>query len=319
MAYSTFSRRRRRLPRRRRRGVYRKKSRVSRYRRRMRGKVSRRRILNVSTRKLKDTMPCVAITSGGSASTPGAPYNLTGDNDWAFAFCPNARDSHQNFNNATFPIGQRGMYQRSLSDVFIRGYKEYVTLATNSGAPWLWRRLVVTMKTPLWQSFPAGTVQREVPLTDNRSSGQTRALYNFGSVGGVETDLAKEVYAVIFEGTLDVDWHNVFNAKPDKRFVRVISDTQTNIQNTNDYGMLRNYKRWYSVNGNMHYNEKEEGNKIKEDPDLASNETQASKFAADGITGVGDLWVFDFFSCPSRDVTDVLKLQPNGTAYWHER
>ena len=127
---------------------------------------------------------------------PGAPYNLTGDNDWAFAFCPNARDSHQNFNNATFPIGQRGMYQRSLSDVFIRGYKEYVTLATNSGAPWLWRRLVVTMKSPLWQSFPAGTVQREVPLTDNRSSGQTRALYNFGSVGGVETDLAKEVYAV---------------------------------------------------------------------------------------------------------------------------
>ena len=189
-----------------------------RYRRRMRGKVSRRRILNVSTRKLKDTMPCVAITSGGSAGTPGAPYNLTGDNDWAFAFCPNARDSHQNFNNATFPIGQRGMYQRSLSDVFIRGYKEYVTLATNSGAPWLWRRLVVTMKSPLWQSFPAGTVQREVPLTDNRSSGQTRALYNFGSVGGVETDLAKEVYAVIFEGTLDVDWHNVFNAKPDKRF-----------------------------------------------------------------------------------------------------
>ena len=47
--------------------------------------------------------------------------------------------------------------------------------------------------------------------------------------------------------------------------MRVISDTQTNIQNTNDYGMLRNYKRWYSVNRNMHYNEKEEGNKIKED------------------------------------------------------
>lgn len=315
MAYSTRSRRHRR-PRLGRKRRFSRRPRRQRYRRR--AGVSRKRILNVSTRKLKDTMPCVAINSSGGAQLPGVPYSLTGDQDWAFAFCPNARDSHLNSTTA-FPIGQRGMYQRTLSDVFIRGYKEMVTLATNSGAPWLWRRLVVTMKVPLWSQFPSLTVQRQVPLDGGRSSGQTRTLYNFGSVNGTETDLAKKVYAILFEGTLDVDWHNVFNAKPDKRFVRVISDRQTNIQNTNDYGMLRNYKRWYPLNGTMHYAEKEEGDKIKDDMDVAVNENAESKFSADGIKGVGDMWVFDFFSCPSRDPTDVMKLQPNGTAYWHER
>ena len=81
------------------------------------------------------------------------PYVMTGQNDWVFAFCPSARDSHLN-NTSAFPIGQRGMYQRSLTDVYVRGYKEIISMATSSGAHWLWRRIVVTMKTPLWNEFP---------------------------------------------------------------------------------------------------------------------------------------------------------------------
>lgn len=263
-------------------------------------------------------MPVVAVNSGGFAGTPGVPYVMTGEKDWIFAFVPSARDSHLN-NTSAFPIGQRGMYQRSLTDVYARGYKEFITMATNSGAHWLWRRLVVTMKTPLWKEFPLLTVQRQIPLEGGRSSGQVRTLYDIGSVAGVETDLAKKVFAVIFEGTLDVDWHNVFNGKPDKRFVKVISDRTTSLKSTNDDAVLRNSKRWYPLNSNMHYNEKEEGDKIKDDPDVATLENQASKFAADGITGMGDVWIFDFFTCASRVAADELRFQPNGTFYWHER
>jgi len=293
-----------------------RRSRRSRYPRRR--QASRRRILNVSTRKLKDTMPVVAVNSGGFAGAPGVPYVMTGEKDWIFAFVPSARDSHLN-NTSAFPIGQRGMYQRSLTDVYARGYKEFITMATNSGAHWLWRRLVVTMKTPLWKEFPLLTVQRQIPIGEGRTSGQVRTLYDIGSTAGVETDLAKKVFAVIFEGTLDVDWHNVFNGKPDKRFVKVISDRTTSLKSTNDDAVLRNSKRWYPLNSNMHYNEKEEGGKIKDDPDVATLENQASKFAADGITGMGDVWIFDFFTCASRVATDELRFQPNGTFYWHER
>ena len=68
----------------------------------------------------------------------------------------------------------------------------------------------------------------------------------------------------------------------------------------------------------MHYNEKEEGDKIKDDMDITTLETAKSKFSADGITGVGDLWV-DFFTCASRVASDELRFQPNGTFFWHER
>lgn len=101
--------------------------------------------------------------------------------------------------------------------------------------------------------------------------------------------------------------------------MKVISDRTTSLKSTNDEAVLRNSKRWYPLNSNMHYNEKEEGAKIKDDPDVATLENQASKFAADGITGMGDVWIFDFFTCASRDAADELRFQPNGTFYWHER
>lgn len=279
--------------------------------------MGRRRILNVSTRKLKDTMPPVVITEGGFASTPGVPKVMTGQLDYAFAFCASARDSHQ-LGPSDFPVGQRGMYQRSLTDVYVRGYKEIVSMATNSGAQWLWRRLVVNMKTPLWKEFPSLTVQREIPLDDNRTSGQVRTMYNIGATPDGETELAKRVYSIIFEGTLDVDWHNVFNAKVDKRFVRVISDKTMPVQSKNDEAVYKNRHFWDPVNKNMHYNEKEEGGGIKDYP-IEEREYQQSKFSSDGITGCGDLWVFDFFSCASRTTSDELRFQPNGTFYWHER
>ncbi len=263
-------------------------------------------------------MPPVVVTEGGFASTPGVPFVMTGQLDYVFAYVPSARDSHLN-TPTSFPIGQRGMYQRSLSDVYVRGYKEKTTMATNSGAQWLWRRLVVTMKTPLWKQFPSLTVQRQIPLDGGRSSGQVRTMFNIGQTPEGESDIAKAVYNVIFEGTLDVDWHNVFNAKPDSRFIRVIKDEVTPIQSKNDEAIYKSYNRWYPVNGNMHYNEKEEGDQIKDDPDLVATENAASKFAADGITGAGDLWVFDFFTCASRTSSDELRFQPNGTFYWHER
>ena len=157
------------------------------------------------------------------------------------------------------------------------------------------------------------------PFDGGRSSGQVRTMYNIGSTPDGETEVAKAVYDVLFEGTQEVDWHNVFNAKIDKRFVRTISDKVTTIQSGNDEAIYRNYKKWYPVNGNMHYNEKEEGDKIKDDMDVATLENAKSKFSADGITGVGDLWVFDFFTCASRVASDELRFQPNGTFFWHER
>ena len=103
-------------------------------------------------------------------------------------------------------------------------------------------------------------------------------MYNIGSTPGGETELAKAVYDVLFEGTQEVDWHNVFNAKIDKRFVRTISDKVTTIQSGNDEAIYRNYKKWYPVNGNMHYNEKEEGDKIKDDMDIATLEMPSRSF-----------------------------------------
>lgn len=316
--YRGYRRRRRMFSRSRaRRGNGRRYSRAPR-RRVYRRRRTRRSVLNVSTRKLKDTMPPVVITEGGFAGTPGVPYRMTGQLEYTFAFCPSARDSHRT--TATdFPVGQRGMYQRSLTDVYARGYKEIVSLASNSGANWLWRRLVVSLKNPIWKLFPSLTVQREIPLDSDRASGQVRTMYNIGPTPEGETELAQDVYRIIFEGTLDLDWHNVFNAKPDKRFVRVRSDRTMRLRTTNDEAYLNNYQFWDGVNANMHYNEKESGSDIKMDPDLESNENTLSKFSAEGLSGAGDLWVFDFFSCGSKDAADELRFQPNGTFFWHER
>lgn len=87
----------------------------------------------------------------------------------------------------------------------------------------------------------------------------------------------------------------------------------------NDEVYFNNYQFWDGVNVNMYYNEKELGFDIKMDLDLEFNENILLKFLVEGLLGVGDLWVFDFFFCGSKDVVDEFRFQFNGIFFWYER
>ncbi|QCW23622.1 MAG: capsid protein [Genomoviridae sp.] len=268
-------------------------------RRYMRRSMTRRRVVDISSRKCHDNMISLGVDAAGNPLTePGAPYNMTGEKLWAFCFAPSARSSE--WTEAS------GEYQRHMTRTWSRGYKEFSTFETGGAANWQWRRIVFTTKFKLYQAFPLGTVEKyydgSVPI-----NGQTRAIFDFtqSSAANIQT------FYILFEGSRGVDYSDVFSAKTNKKFVRVISDKVRQLKGGNDAAHFHNYRDWFSNNSTLVYNEKESGDRK---PD-----SNAAKFSTGGREGEGDMYVVDLFACANGGTANQARWVPSGKYYWHER
>lgn len=266
----------------------------------MRRSYSKRKIIDMTARKCKDTMISRPLEAPGvPQGVAGSAAIISGDVVWGSAFAPHARPS-------SWTEGE-SEYARQKTRTYARGYKENISITTNDTTNWLWRRIVFHAKQRIWESFPIDTLEYNPDLPE---AGQQRAIWNFQPAGGGEA--AAALHYALFQGTRGVDWSNFFNAPTNKRFVNVLSDKVTKLEGTNGAPRVYNFRKWYPFNGTLIYNEKEVGGNK---PSLG----EQNKWSAQSMYGFGDIMIVDYFAAAAGLSTNELSFQCTGTYYWHEK
>lgn len=274
-------------------------------RRRYPRKMSNKRILNLTSRKKRDTMLSYTNTSVttpvGSPTYNTGPATLRGDQTYLFAWVPTARSitDGTGITNSVYEISQR-----TATSCYMRGLKEAVNIRTNSSNAWQWRRICFTFKG--YTLYP----------TDNQNNQPYQYFSEVANLGMVRTmnnlntnDKGNRLLERIFRGTQNEDWLNVFNAMVDTQRVSVMSDRTRTIASGNDSGVVRTYKQWYPMNKNILYNDEEAGD------DMIGSYTSAQS-----KVGMGDYYIVDFFQCSDGgDQSDLMTVLPEATLYWHEK
>ncbi|QCW23676.1 MAG: capsid protein [Gemycircularvirus mouti1] len=268
-----------------------------------RKKTSSKMILNMTSRKKKDTM--ISYTNV-TASTPqgGTTYANTGavmpaTQQYIFLWIPTARDLTRDVG------GSRGLISdeatRTAHTCFMRGLKENIEITTNDGLPWQWRRICFTFKAGTLIGSSTGIGMQVAIQT---SSGWTRVvntLYGNPAVGGLQSAL--------FRGAAGVDWSNIMTAPTDTTNFSIKYDKTVSISSGNEDGCIRNYRRWHAMNKNLVYNDDEQG----------GSETQQS-YSTGSKPGMGDYYIVDIFQPRTGGTaSSVLRFEPTATLYWHEK
>lgn len=274
-------------------------------RRRYPRKMTNKRILNLTSRKKRDTM--LGISQGGAAGTPTAgPYPIPAVTEMPggtsiFLWCATARD------NVTSATGDGNVYDqatRTATTCYMRGLKETIEFQTNSGVPWQWRRICFTLK----DSEQIGVGETFTPFIET-SRGYGRYMRNLAYTGPIDAAVVTALREVVFKGRIQVDWNDYLTAPVDRNRVTLKSDSTTIISSGNSNGVLRRYNKWYPMNQNLVYNDDEFG-------DI----TAPSHYSTSGKAGMGDYYILDFFQAGRGSTSsDVMSFAPTSTLYWHEK
>jgi len=272
-----------------------------------RGSMSRKRILNITSRKKQDNMRSWSGTPflAGSAG----PIVMQGDDSYMFGFVCTARDKDLGTGPAPIEMDP----SRTATRCYMRGFKERIDLFTGSAHPWIWRRILFTYKgldllrvTEEESPGDPGLGQLWVESSD----GYGRYYANIGDLTDLKSaTIGRHITGLIFKGTEGADYTSNFSAKTDSERVKILYDKTVTIRSGNDRGVIKTYRRWHGFNKTLIYDEDEVG-----------DETANRLLSSQSPRSMGDVYVIDFFS-PGLGGTadDELRLLPTGTLYWHER
>jgi len=269
-------------------------------------KMSNRRILNITSRKKRDTMLNVtnitAATPVGNTSYAPNPAIFPGATPGGhlMVFAATARDATT---TSTPGLDIGSVFDRSTrtaTTCFMRGLSESIEIQVADGLPWQWRRICVTLKgtatlLPNTTSFS--------PYLET-SSGYTRVLNQPSPA--TRTALQE----VIFKGRRGDDWSNEITAQVDTTRVTVWYDRTKTIASGNDDGSIRKHKMWHSMNKNLVYSEDE----------IGGTQDEFQKYSTTAKPGMGDYLVLDYlFPRTGSLATNLLSFSVNSSLYWHER
>lgn len=205
------------------------------YRRKTAG-MSKRRLLNITSKKKRDTMPFFnpdAPTATALSITADATDNTVVSQ---YIFSPTARE----YISSTDPA------DRSSSTVFWRGFKERLTINANTSAPWRWRRIIFSTK-----SLRIPTAYKQT------SGGYRRVMLAWNDPASI---------GVLFKGKYTVDYSTIMEAFVDPNRAKIISD-KTRILRTGSSGShFHEFKSWTPFNKTMYYDEDENGADVDSSP-----------------------------------------------------
>jgi len=270
--------------------------------------MSRKGILNVTSRKKQDNMLSFANTNSSGASVSAVAVGglyVNGTTPYAMTvFCPTARSLTTG--GATNLLVDQA--DRTSTTCYIRGYRENLRIQTSSPLPWLWRRIVFTTKGPtfyLGSTADTPTI-KFTPYADT-SIGMSRLWFNLQVNNSPAT--IKQMNTIIFKGQQDQDWNDVITAKVDPSRISVMSDRTVPIKTGNSNGHFSERKLWYPVNKNLVYDDDESGAAVA-----------STYYSTDAKPGMGDMYVVDYIS-PGVGATgsDVINFNATATMYWHEK
>nr|QVW56579.1 MAG: capsid protein [Gemycircularvirus] len=270
----------------------------------------RKRILNITSRKKRDTMQTVSNTNPNTGASQAIANNsavVNGANQGFFVFAATGRDLTI-FNGSIGAIGQEA--SRTSTTCYMRGLYENIRVQTSSSQPWIWRR--ICFKYRGFNAFNTASTS-DTPLQNSNNpifentNGHNRLWLN-QNVNGVGNTIAEQ-YGILFKGQRFTDWSDPITAATDTRRVDVCYDRTRIINSGNANGVIRDYKLWHPMNKNIVYDDDESG-----DVELTSNYSVKDK------RGMGDYYVVDLVSGGAGATsTDLISFNSNASLYWHEK
>lgn len=271
--------------------------------------MSKRRILNTTSTKKRDTMLCytnstAASQTGSTTYSSSVAAVVTGGQDVTgaatFLWCATARD------NTTSSSNNRGtIYDsstRTSTTPYMIGLKEAIEIQVSTGMPWQWRRICFTFKGPLGLTYNTGTA-----IATETSNGWVRVVNQIsGDPGGGQQYI---LFEKLFKGQNTTDWNDVMTAKVDNTRVTLKYDKTCNLSSGNEDGFIRKYNRWHPMYKTLVY-----------DDDELGGTKNSRTLSTEGRAGMGDYYVVDLFRARTGSTTsDLLSLRPQSTLYWHEK
>lgn len=278
---------------------------------RKKGAMSKKRILNISSRKKRNGM--LTMTNANDAGTVGLANNrianlIVSTNSYRGIWLATAQDLVDGDGNAT-RVSQQSA--RTSTTCYMRGLGEHIRIQTSSGIPWFWRRICFTYKGPTFSQYD----NRDTPIQiepnsmryQDTSNGMQRLFFN-QNLNNTPLTIDQED-DIIFKGRKNVDWTDPIIAPLDTARITVKYDKTRTIRSGNERGTVKEFKMWHPMNKNLVYGDDEIGDKM-----TTTFRSVPSK------AGMGDYYVMDIITPGSGAVTsDQLLVQANSTLYWHEK
>lgn len=262
--------------------------------------MSKKQVLNISSRKKRDGMPCYTnqTLAGPTTTYTNTSALLAGGSANAFAFiwASTARD------NALGTGGAGTVFDpstRTATTCFMRGLSEKVEIQVTDGLPWQWRRICFTAKGLQLLLTESDSFK----LSFENSNGYQRVVNPMSGTNQVAVE------SFLFKGKVNVDWYDQLTAPLDNSRVTIKYDKTITIASGNEEGCIRKYNRWMPMNHNLVYDDDEDGGGV-----------DADHYSVQGKSGMGDYYVIDYFRPRDGSSTDNhLAFTPQSTLYWHER
>lgn len=274
--------------------------------------MSRRSLLNITSRKKRNTMMTYANTSSedaGSVTIGPGPLLVNGSAGAACLFSPTAQDLFDS-NSDIGDVAESA--QRTATTCYMKGFSEKIRIQTSTGIPWFWRRIVFKAKRPtIYNSFqPSDTpiqTNNGNPSFIDTNNGMERLFFNLVINNSANTISA--IYSQLFKGQAGKDWRDVLSAPVDTARVDLMSDKSRTITSGNQAGTVRDFNVYYPMNKNLVYDDDESG------------DTETTTYTSvQDKKGMGDCYILDLiYGGTGSSTADLLQLESTSTLYWHEK
>lgn len=257
-------------------------------------------ILNLTSKKKSDTMlnsTNISVEApSGSTTFNTTPAVLTAEGLYIIPWIATARPALLN-SELAFPIDKA---TRTSTSCYMRGLKETITIATTTGAPWMWRRVCFTLKGDALTGLVGNN------FTWWRATSNQGVVRNVTNIYA-STNALNALKNCIFAGAEQYDWANVFNAKLDTERISVKYDKTRTFSSGNANGIIRNMRMWFPMNHNIVY-----------DDDEIAGSVVTTPYSTTAKPGMGDYYIVDFIQGVGTN-TDRMNFSIEGKLYWHEK
>uniref|UniRef100_A0A8A4XCU4 Capsid protein n=1 Tax=Aegithalos caudatus Genomoviridae sp. TaxID=2814943 RepID=A0A8A4XCU4_9VIRU len=265
--------------------------------------MTKKRILNTTSRKKRNGMLSWSNTtqSGASRTLAQGPAYINNSGGF-FVYSPTC----QSLDGQSVIPNQA---TRTATTCYMRGLSEHLRIQTSSGVPWFHRRICFTLKgpSPFNQALSTDTpTQAYAPYLDT-SNGIERPWLN--TQINAMSNTQSNMWSLLYKGVAGKDWDDLIIAPLDTSRLSVKFDKTWTMQSGNTNGVVRERKLWHPMNKNIVYDDDESG-----DVEVGSY------FSVDSKAGMGDYYVVDVFQ-PGTGATssDLLQVSASSTLYWHEK
>lgn len=266
--------------------------------------MSRRSILNMTSRKKRDTMQnytnILATSQAGGTQYNTSPSVINGSVPVPYPVVWVATGRQMDLSSTGGRGNTTDEATRTSTSTYMRGLSEKIEIQVVDGLPWQWRRICFTYK-GINNLLPSTTGFRTATLSSVGVVRTSNMVPNDTYLGTLE--------GLIFRGKKFNDWSDAMTAPLDTSRITVKYDKTRTIASNNEDGCIRKFSLWHPMNKSLVYDDDENG-----------GDEDVQYFSVQSKIGMGDYIVVDYFRPRSgATTTNQISFNPTASLYWHEK